>query len=204
MSPVLDRVAPLSLIAGGLANVLFLVASGGQVVGAHVVTTTQWTIAHHAHFYAAMFLLLGALGIRDRLTAPRTAFDLVASFVTVVGTALFLANGAVTAYVIPVIARSAPAMLEASGPLFNPPLQIVSIAHITFAIGWLLTAMSLSSRDAFPRWATGALAIGTLLASLPPAPFGAFPWILIEVGGVIMAIGLAAIGVLSIRPRHVA
>lgn len=155
---------------------------------------TRWTIAHNLHFAAAMFLLFGVVGIYQLQATRLKTFGHLAFVLALMGSAFFFASGVITAALMPVIAAASATLVRATGPFFNPPLPILVTSVGAFAIGWITFGVATARAGEFPSWTGWALVAGAVLQTLPPEPFGHAPWIAIEVGGAVMALGFLGIG----------
>ena len=190
----LTRLAGAALLLGGWVNVLFLVAAAGHVVGAAFMRTGQFALAHQAHFYAAILLLVGLVGLHSRQASRAGTLGATAFLIALIGTGMYVGTGMATGFLLPVVAVHAPHMLEATGAFFDPPIAIVPATVLFFGVGWVLTGVATSRAALVPRWTGLLLAAGALLQGLPPAPFGPFPWMVLTTGGVLMAIATTVIG----------
>jgi hypothetical protein len=177
--------APLAL--GGVANAVHLILVQGHLVGAHHMVTGQWLLAHTLHVIAAVLFLLGTVGLWAGQAREAGRAGVAALALGLLGAGLFLALGVFTAFVVPVMVRHTPALGEASGPFFDPPFWFIGVGLVTYALGWLLLAWVTGRARVYPRALAALLAAGALLQGLPPRPFGPAPWIVLEVGGVLMA-----------------
>ena len=194
---VLRRLASLGalpLALGGVANAVHLVALNGRLVGAHHMVGTPWAVAHTLHVVAAALFLVATVGLWAGQAREAGRAGVVALVAGLVGSGLFLALGAFTAFVVPVMVRHTPALGEATGPFFDPPFWFVGVGIVGYSLGWLLTAWATARARVHPRPLAALLAAGALLQGIPPRPFGPAPWALLEAGGVLMAIACCALG----------
>lgn len=197
-APAIDstivRWGGLSLALGGIVNAVFDLASGEHIHGADAVLHGHWALAHQAHFYAALLLLPGvvALWLPQRARAGR--LGALALLVALLGTALFAGSGVVTAFVWPVIATHAPALVAGDGPFFAPPLPIIPIGVLTFSLGWMLLGITTARSGTLPRAAGWLLALGALGLALPPRPIGPVPGVVIGAFSLLFALAAAWLG----------
>ena len=178
--------APLAL--GAIVNLVFLLTADGHVTGSVHMLTAQWAVAHGAHFVAGALLLVGVVGLHAAQATEAGRLGAAAFVVALLGTGFFLATGVFTAFMVPLIAEHAPALVEADGAFFAPPLPFVAVAVVTFSVGWALLAWATARARVFGRGLAALLAAGALLQGLPPRPFGPAPWVLLDAGGALMAV----------------
>ena len=111
------------------------------------------------------------------------------------GTGLFLAGGVVTAAILPFIAASAPSVVASNGPLFHPLIPVIPVSLVLFSLGWFLLGIVIARAGIYPSWTGWTVALGVAVQAIPPKPFGPVPWTMIDIGWVIIAVGLAGIAV---------
>jgi hypothetical protein len=151
-------------------------------------------VAHNLHFMSAALLLVGLVGLY-LAHAPRMRFLGHFAFVlALLGTSFYFATGVVTAAVLPFIAGSAPSVMSANGPLFNPPLPALVISVAVFQLGWAAIGAAIARAGLLPAWSGWLTLVGAVIGMIPPRPFGSAPWIVTDIGWVIMAIGLVGMG----------
>lgn len=201
-TPTLVRWSGASLAVGGVLNAIFLFVAAGHLTGAAAVSSAEWGLAHAAHFYSGLFLLPGLVGLYARQGEEGGWFGAAAFVVALLGTALYIGTGLLTAFVWPVLAERAPALVEASGPFFAPPAPILLVAGVAFAAGWFVTGAATVSARVLPRAGALCLAAGALLEGLPPQPIGPTPWAAIDAGGALFAVGAAWIGLTMWHRTH--
>jgi hypothetical protein len=190
----LARLGAGALAIGGVLNAAFLIVADGHLTGAPFMVTSQWALAHNLHFAASVFLLFGVFGAYQIELTRLRAFGHFAFVMALMGCAFYFASGVLTAAILPVVAEAAPRVVGPAGPMFHPPLAIIGTSIAAFTLGWVLFGVATSRTGIFPAWACWAVAVGAGLQAIPPRPFGPAPWIVQDVGGVIMAAGLVAIG----------
>jgi hypothetical protein len=123
-----------------------IVATEPRLVAAHVVYTLAWLLVLLGlpGLYAAQRGSMGRLGLVGFLTAFSGTY-----LIAVTGNFGFLA---------PVLAKEAPAVLDASARYW-PVAVINGLAAIAFMIGYLLFGVAMT-RTALPRWSGVFVAVG--------------------------------------------
>lgn len=184
--------APLAL--GGVANAVHIILVDGHIVGAQHMVTGQWALAHTLHVIAGALFLLGIVGLWAGQARETGRAGVASLALGLLGTGLFLALGVFTAFVVPIMVRHTPALGEASGPFFSPPFWFVAFALVVYSLAWLALAWVTGRAGVYPRAMAALLAVGAVLQGLPPRPFGPAPWVLLEIGAVVMAVGTCGLG----------
>lgn len=184
----------VSFLAAGVCVALWgLVHPWGTVAGAEVARSHEWAASHTFHFAGGLLGCIGLLGLAHRQGAS-SALERAGYFVAFAGTVLYTGTGIFTAFVWPLLAERAPAMVELSGPFFSSPHPILAVTKITFSLGFILLAVTLARAGVLARWAAAAAVMGALLLVPPPYPLTPFPWVIFPLGSVLLGIGMAAIG----------
>jgi hypothetical protein len=200
----LIRWSGLALLIGGVLLAAHLISHPeGQVAGPHVAMTHGWAVSHSLHFYSAVFLLLGVVGLYARQGDRLGAAGAVGFVVALIGTGMYVGTGIITAYLWPVLAMHAPALTEATGPVFSPPLLVIPATGVLFALGYIMLGIATVRAGVLPRWGGPLMSLGALLAMMPPRPIGPTPWIVLELGGVLFAAGAAWLGYAVWSPEAV-
>lgn len=193
-SPI-ARLSSAALGLGGIAGAAFVIISRGEVMGALAMISQRWLIAHNLHFVSAALLLFGVVGLYQAYSIGLSVFGHFAFVMAVLGTGLFLAGGVITAAVLPLIAGSAPNVVAPTGPLFHPLLPVLPVSLGLFSLGWFLLGIVIARAGISPSWTGWTLAAGVAIQAIPPRPFGPVPWIMTDIGWVVMAVGLVGIAV---------
>jgi hypothetical protein len=193
-SPI-ARLSSAALGLGGIAGAGFVIVSRGEVMGAMAMISQRWLVAHNLHFISAALLLFGVVGLYQAYSYRLSVFGHFAFVMALLGTGLFLAGGVITAAVLPFIAGAAPNVVSSTGPLFHPLLPVLPVSLGLFSLGWFLLGIVIARGGISPSWAGWTLAVGVAIQAIPPHPFGPVPWIMTDIGWVVMAIGLVGIGV---------
>src|SRR5581483_11353390 len=118
----LMRWSGLALILGGLCIALFvlLLLPVGGFFGAEHGRSPLWVPAHSFHLIGALFTLGGLVGLYTVQADRMGSLGFAGFLLAFVGTALFVATGALTALVWPVLVAAAPSLIDLSGALFGP------------------------------------------------------------------------------------
>lgn len=156
---------------GGLAalvgGVLFLVA---EVLGlptlnvetfSETATTASFAIQQLLFLLGVVFVLLGLLGLYVRQSEAAGALGLIGFLVAFLGTVLIGGFIWASAFIAPDLAVVAPQFLDG-----GPPSGFF-LSFITFALGWLLFAVSTLRARVFPRAAAILLIVGAVFIVLP-------------------------------------
>jgi hypothetical protein len=184
----------LDLMAAGIATALFWLLAlpfetfAGPEVPQHALFAPgQWL-----HMIGAVLAVFGYTGLYLRLRDGSGWLGLVAYAIAVLGAMFFFADGAIALIVFPVLAEHAPALTEATGPMFTGS---VLGFYITFAatnmIGIILLGWVALRSGHFPRLPALLFILGGILFNLPPNPA---LHLLLVAGGVIYGVGAVGLG----------
>jgi hypothetical protein len=165
-------------------------------MGAEIARTGRWQLAHLLHFVGALFALLGLLGIFERQRDRFGSFGLIGFVLSLVGNAMFLGTGMITAFIWPMLADHAPAVVEPGGPIFEMPHSALAFAltAVILSAGYLLFGIAMLQARVFPRLSVLMLVTGGILGMLPPHPVGVLPWGGLVIGGVLYGGALVWMG----------
>jgi hypothetical protein len=198
------RWSGLSCMIAGVAIAGFvLVHPWDQLVGAEIARTTRWRMAHALHFVGSLFALPGVLGIYAAAAPTLASWGVVGMIVTMVGIAMFLGTGMITAFIWPMLAVHAPATVEPGGAIFHMPVSAFAFlaTAITMICGHLLFGAALLRTGLFPRAPIVMLMVGTVLGMLPPTPMSPFPWSGLVLGGVLYGAAMIWLGAILVGAR---
>jgi hypothetical protein len=193
-SPI-ARLSCAALGVGGITGAAFVIISRGEVTGALAMLSRRWMLAHNLHFISAALLLFGVVGLYLAHSHRLEVGGHFAFVLALLGTAFYFAGGVITAAVLPWVAGTAPNVVAANGPLFNPPLPVLIVSLAVFSLGWIALGVVVARRGIFPPWMGWTIAAGALIQAVPPRPFGSVPWLVMDAGWLIMALGLVGIAV---------
>lgn len=150
-------------------------------------------MSHTFHFTAGLFASVGLLALAPRQFGRVSTFERVGFLVAFVGSVMFTGTGVITAFVWPILATHAPALVEVSGPFFSPPHPIIGVTAVTFSLGYILLAAAFARQKLISRGMAAATALGAALLIPPPPPLSPVPWVFFPMGGVLLGIGLVAL-----------
>lgn len=185
----------LALVLSGVSVALWrLTHPWGSIAGAEIGRSGQWMVAHTFHFLAALFGLVGLLGLVEREVKMAGSLERVGFAVAFTGTILFAGTGVFTAFLWPVLAREAPQLTELHGPFYSPLHPLILVTAVTYSLGHILLGLALVRAGAIGLWVGGTLVVGAVLLLLPPPPLSPLPWLVFPIGGVAFGVGLAALG----------
>ena len=193
----LIRGSGLAFILGGVSFGLFMLLHPvDQLAGAHGAESATWVPAHTFHFLGALFTLFGLVGLYAGRMKETGWLGLLAFVVAFIGTAMFVGTGMITAYLWPVIARTAPTFVDPDGPMFTDPLAFgtISATYGFLAVGYILLGIVILRARILARWAGLLLIVGVVLFSVPVSPVGPAPWIVRVIGALVFGAGLAWLG----------
>lgn len=195
----LARATSTAFAAAGASLVLWATLHPwDHLAGAAVGQSPRWIVAHTFHFLSGLLLLGAIAGFAVLRLRTATRFGTLAAGVWFAGSALWTGTGMITAYVWPTLAAHAPAMTEASGPIFSPPHPLIVATNLLFALGMVLTAAAMARAGLMPVAGAACLAVGGASILVPPHPIGPAPWAAFVAGAVLAGIGTAWLG-LSVR-----
>ena len=188
-SATLTRLGGLALCLGGLAAALFvlLAAPEGGFMGAHLPHQSTWMPAHSLHALAGLLLLFGLVALYATRAAAAGRLGLGGFLAAFVGTALYLVTGVLTAFVMPLLASAAPAVLEPGGAYSTSvPLLLIFVgSSLLLLAGYAMLALDALRAAALPRLASWAVLVGAVLGNAPP-----LPWPVLIAADVLWALGL--------------
>jgi hypothetical protein len=158
-----------------------------------------WVPVHIALTIAAIFGLLGLVGLYTRLR-ERSGWLGLSGFVSIfAGTALFVAVLSIEAFVLPALASSATGqtLLGPAGPLLGGPLNVMLLlTGVIFSPGCLLFCIAILHSGISGRWVGLLLLGGILLAFWPPLPD-----LVGIMGGVLLGLGFIWFGHILLATR---
>jgi len=186
----LMRLAGLSALVAGVCYVLVGVFHPPNVPAS--VTTDRWAIVHVIACAMSFFGLIGLTGLYLKQAARTGVLGFAGYVLLNLWFVLIMGFSFVEAFVLPHVAHTAPAFVDAWMKMFNGPASNYDLGALPTV--WLLSApiyilggitfgVATFRAGILPRWAGALLAVGTLLAPLAGAlSNGAQPKIAIPVG----------------------
>jgi hypothetical protein len=196
-SPASNRTTGVPFMLGGVFLAAFILLHPfDALAGAHGALMETWIPAHTLHFLGALFALFGLVQLRERWSSGLDGIGRAGILVALVGTAMFVGTGMITAFVWPVIAHHDSSFIAASGPMFTDPLTARSIeaTYGCLVVGYVLLALGLARARLLTVLDSAAVGVGILLFSAPVEPVGPAPWIVRVAGGVVFGAGLVRTG----------
>jgi hypothetical protein len=195
----LVRLAGVSALAAGACYVLVGVFHPPNVASA--VTTDRWAIVHVLACAMSFFGLIGLTGLYVRQAAKTGLLGLAGYVLLALWLMLIMGFSFVEAFILPHLASTAPAFVDAWMKMFNGPASDFDLGALPtvwlltgaiYILGGLLFGIATFRAGIFPRWAGALLALGTLLAPLAALlPNAAQPKIAIPVGLALAWLGYA-------------
>lgn len=185
------------IAAGGVSLAAFvLIHPFDQLAGAQAMHHSRWIPAHTLHFLGSVFAILGLPALYVRNLSRAGASGLIAFLLAFVGTAMFAGTGLITAYLWPLLAKHAPALIEGDGAIFTDRLStwVTAAPYALMVPGYALIAVVLMRARSMPLVAGLLLIAGVLLFAAPVHPVGPAPWILRVTGGVLFGAALVWLG----------
>jgi hypothetical protein len=191
MNSNLVRVGGWSLMAAGAANAVFwlMVIPIGTFAGAEAALHPLWNPAQWIHIFAALFTLLGLVGLVVRQGEKIGKLGLAGFALSLFGAGFYLADGILALVIFPIVAVAAPALIAVDGSISLSPAFIVFA--VTSMMGAILLGLALLRGKIKPRWAVLFWIVGGILSNLPPFPF-LMPALI--AGGVMWGIGTIGLG----------
>jgi hypothetical protein len=185
------------LVLGGLSFAAFvLVHPFDQLAGAEAMQHPRWIPAHTLHFLGSLFSLFGLFGLYVRYLAASRWWGNAAFLLAFSGTAMFAGTGLITAYLWPMMAAHAPAMVAEDGAVFTDRLStsVIAAPYALMVPGYVLIALIGARRRSMPTAAAALLGVGALLFAAPVDPLGPAPWVARLLGGLLFGGALAWLG----------
>jgi hypothetical protein len=155
----------LSLTAAGLivlSQIMRLALS--RLLGPDWATTPAYTLTYTVALLGMGSLLLAVTAIYTRESAALGKFGLIGYLTAFLGTLMVAGDWWFEAFVIPMIATAAPAVLDLplSGPLLVGAIATVAL----YTVGWTLFGFAALRSHAFPRIAALLVLVGGLAGPL--------------------------------------
>jgi hypothetical protein len=190
------RWSGLALILAGVCIALgTLIHPSNETPATIVAQENRLIIGHWLLTFYCGFLLLGLPGAYASRSRELGRLGLAGFLMLFVGT-LFYAVSSDYGFNAPVLARLAPATLDAINAY--PPVVAMDAAFVLLLFaGFIILGIAIGRSRAFPAWSGALIAGGWLLftVSAPLALFVFEPlWILVILGTVLVGAGLAWIG----------
>ena len=165
LSPISRRAGLLSVIAAVLivlSQILRLALS--RLLGPDWATTPAYTLTYSVALLGMGSLLLAVTAIYTRESAALGKVGLIGYLTAFLGTLMVAGDWWFEAFVIPMIATAAPAVLDLplSGPLLVGAIATVAL----YTVGWTVFGLAALRSHAFPRMAALLMLVGGLAGPL--------------------------------------
>ncbi len=195
----LIRWAGLSAVLAGACYVLVGIFHPANLPAS--VTTTRWEVVHLLACAMCFFGVLGMAGLYAR-QAARAGWTLLAGFLMLeLWLVLIMGFSFVEAFVLPHVASSSPALVQAWMGMFNAPAGTFDLGVLptvwtltapVYILGGLCFGVATFRARILPRWAGALLALSTLLAPVAAVlPNAAQPKMAIPMGIALVWLGSA-------------
>jgi len=167
------RGAGLSAVIAGACYVLVGILHPANVPSS--VTTTRWEVVHVLACAMCFFGVVGLSGLYARQAAKTGWLGLAGYLMLELWLVLIMGFSFVEAFVLPHVASTSPALVQAWMGMFNGPAGTFDLGVLptvwtltgpVYIIGGLLFGTATFRAGVLPRWAGALLALSTLLAPL--------------------------------------
>ena len=148
----------MALMAGGVLMVVATLLHPSRETAGTIIASEAGLIAAHALYMLAWLLVL--LGLPGLYASQRGSMGRLglAGFLTAFSGTYLIAVGGNFGFFAPVLAKEAPAVLDAIAQYW-PVAVINGLAAIAFMIGYLLFGVAMT-KTALPRWSGVFVAVG--------------------------------------------
>lgn len=189
----LIRWSGLATMLGGICMILFILVHPFGELDPPKVMNDLWVLADSLRVMGAILVLFGLMGLYMLQAEKAGRLGLVSFVLAFSGTALFVGNGMIIAYVLAPLAVHAPDLASFNGPLSKEPAFALSYVFmiVLLLVSYLLFGVSIIRAQVFPRWAAVLLILGALLFFEPPV---LVPYVIPFVGALIFGVALTWLG----------
>jgi hypothetical protein len=169
LSPIIRRVGLLSVTAAVLiilSQIMRLATS--RLLGPDWATTPAYTMTYSIALLGMGALLLALTTIYTRESAVLGRLGLIGYMIAFLGTLMVAGDWWFEAFVVPMIATAAPAVLDLppSGPLLVGAIATLGL----YTVGWTLFGIAAVRTRVFPRAAALLVIAGGLMGPLALSP----------------------------------
>jgi hypothetical protein len=195
----LIRAAGLSALIAGICYVLVGIFHPANIPSS--VTGARWEIVHVFACAMCVFGILGMTGLFARQAAKTGWLGLVGYLMLELWLVLIMGFSFVEAFILPHLADTSPAFVQAWMGMFNGPAGTFNLGVLPtvwtltapiYILGGLLFGIATFRAAILPRWAGALLALSTLLAPVAAfLPNGAQPKMAIPMGVALTWLGYA-------------
>jgi hypothetical protein len=167
----LIRLAGLSALVAGTCYVLVGIFHPANIPSS--VTTTRWEVVHVLACAMSFFGVLGMAGLYARQAAKTGWVGLAGYLMLELWLVLIMGFSFVEAFILPHVATTSPAFVQAWVGMFNGPTGTFDLGVLPtvwtltapiYILGGLLFGIATFRAGVLPRWAGALLALSTLLA----------------------------------------
>lgn len=165
-SSALSKVGGLSAVAGGcvlVASALLALFAVDYTVHSEAASTVPYAARTASLFLGGTLMLGGLVGIHARQAEATGVFGLVGFVAAFLGMALSVSVFWSEAFLAPILAQEAPAVLDAGLVLGERHIANV-VSYALGSVGWLLFGLATLRAGVFPRPAAVLLVLGTLVS----------------------------------------
>jgi hypothetical protein len=192
-SATLIRWSGLAAMCGGVCMILFILIHPFGELNPPQAMSVGWVLANSFRVVGSICVLFGLVGLYACQTITTGRLGLFGFILAFIGTAMFVGNSMIIAYVLPPLAVHAPELASFDGPLAKEPvfaLPYVLMIGILL-LGYLLFGVSIIRAGQLPRPAAALLMLGALLFFAPPV---VVPYVIPFVGGLLFGGALVWLG----------
>lgn len=159
----------------------------GSFVGYAVVDHALWIPSQLLHVVGALLVIPAIPGLMQFARSPYGPLAPWAGTVSMIGSALFAADGVIALGVYPTLANNARMLLE-PGQAMGSGIMLATYVAVGAVnmMGWILVGAAMWN-GRVPNWATGLLLAGAVLFNLPPGPVPVF---VLAIGGLLWCVAL--------------
>ncbi len=122
--------------------------------------TSAYAFHHGLLMLATLLLLAGIPGLHARQSEAAGRLGWAGFLVAFVGTALLMAHFWGQTFIAPVLAATAPELIDQPTPLL---MAEIMLSFLLFTLGWVLFGVSMLRARVYPRAAAGLLIVGSLI-----------------------------------------
>jgi hypothetical protein len=187
------RWSGLAAMLGGICMILFVLVHPFGELDPPKVLNGLWVLTNSLRVVGAILVLFGLMGLYVLQAEKAGRLGLVSFVLAFSGTALFVGNGMIIAYVLPPLAVHTPDLASFNGPLSKEPVFALSYVFmiLLLLVSYLLFGVSIMRAQVLPPWAAVLLILGALLFFEPPV---LVPYVIPFVGALIFGMALAWLG----------